>query len=125
MGSDDSHHAGRVRCVGGGLPLGLLWGVGFVPPGSVRVEAVSSDPTVLASAYLVGTKVVVVALNTGPGEKLVQVAFGAGTPCVQLVSSERSSSFETARVLDPVALTAPGFTVPLPATSVTTFVATP
>lgn len=97
----------------------------FVPPGSVRIDATSSDPAILASAYLTGTKIVVVALNTGAAEKTIQVALGTGSPCVQVVTSERTSGFETARILDPLALTGPGFTTALPATSVSTFLLTP
>ncbi len=102
------------------------WAMGhwsrFVPPGAIRVQASSSDAAVLATAWLVGEQLVVVALNVGGGEKSVQVALGAGSPCVRTMTSERSSSFETARVLDPVTLTGAGFTTGLPATSVTTFV---
>ncbi len=105
------------------------WAMGhysrFIPPGAVRVAALSSDPAVLASAFLVADRVVVVTLNTGGSEKSIQVALGAGTPCVQAVSSERSSSFETARILDPITLAGPGFTTALPATSITSFVLTP
>ncbi len=97
----------------------------FVPPGAVRVEVTSSDPAILASAYLTGTRLVVVALNTGGSEKTIQVAFGDGSPCVQLVTSERTSGFETARILEPLALAGPGFTTALPPTSLTTFVASP
>ncbi|MES2304415.1 MAG: glycoside hydrolase family 30 beta sandwich domain-containing protein [Gemmatimonadota bacterium] len=101
------------------------WAMGqysrFVLPGSVRVDATSSDPAVLVTAYLVGNRIVVVALNTGAAEKSVQVTLGAGAPCVLQMTAERTTSFETARVLDPVTLTGPGFTTTLPAGSITTF----
>lgn len=97
----------------------------FVPPGAVRIAAVSSDAGVLVDAWLVGDRLVVVALNASGSEKSVQVALAAGSPCVQQLLAERSSSFETARILDPVALSAPGFAMALPVTSVTTFVMTP
>ena len=67
----------------------------------------------------------VVAINTGAGEKSVQFALGSGSPCVQRFSAERTTNFETARVLDPVTLAGPGFTTALPGTSITTFVITP
>ncbi|MEO5798096.1 MAG: glycoside hydrolase family 30 beta sandwich domain-containing protein [Gemmatimonadales bacterium] len=102
-----------------------FWAMGqysrFVLPGSVRVSATSSDPAVLVTAYLVGNRVVVVALNTGGVEKSVQVALGAGAPCVLQLTAERTGVLETARVLDPVTLTGPGFTTALPAGSITTF----
>ena len=97
----------------------------FIPPGAVRILATSSDPSVLTTAYLVADRLVVVALNTGGSEKSVQVAFGAGSPCVQVMTSERSSGSETARILEPVTLTGPGFTTALPSGSITTFVALP
>lgn len=97
----------------------------FLPPGAVRVDAASSDPSILATAWLTGDQVVVIALNVGGSAKSVQVALGAGSPCVRELTSERSGAVETARVLDPVTLTGPGFTTALPAGTVTTFVARP
>ncbi len=96
-----------------------------VPAGAITLDAVSSDPGVQATAWLVADHLVVVALNVGSSAKSVQVALGAGSPCVRTMTAERTSGFETARVLDPVTLTGPGFTTTLPAGSVTTFVVRP
>lgn len=97
----------------------------FLPTGAVRVQASGNDGAVLTDAWLVGDHLVVVAINTGPSEKPVQFALGSGSPCVQRFTAERSTNFETARVLDPAALAGPGFTTALPGTSITTFVITP
>ena len=94
----------------------------FIPPGAVRVRAVSSDPAVQATAFLNGDSVVVVAVNTVATDRTAQVALGGGTPCVQGVTSERTTAVESGRILDPFTLTGPGFTTSLPGTSVTTFV---
>jgi len=94
----------------------------FVPPGAVRVRAVSSDPGVLATAFVNGDSVIVVAVNTLASDRSVQVALGAGTPCVKGVTSERTTALESGRILDPFTLTGPGYTTSLPGTSVTSFV---
>jgi len=94
----------------------------FIPPGAVRIRAVSSDPGVEVTAFLNGDSVVVVAVNTVTADRTVQVALGAGTPCVQGVTSKRTTAIESGRILDPFTLSGPGFTTTLPATSVTTFV---
>jgi O-glycosyl hydrolase len=94
----------------------------FIRPGAVRIRATSSDPQVKVTAFLNGDSVVVVAVNTATADRSVQVGLGAGSPCVKTVTSERTSTLESAHILDPFTLTGPGFTSALPATSVTTFV---
>ncbi len=97
----------------------------FILPGAARVQATSSDGSVLITAYVVADQLVLVALNTGGADKSVQVALAAGSPCVRSMTSERTSSAETALGLLPVNLTGPGFTTTLKAGSITTFVAAP
>lgn len=97
----------------------------FVLPGSVRIDAISGDASIKATAWLVEDHLVIVALNVGGGDRSVQFALGPGAPCVRTMTAERTGLVETARILDPVTLTGPGFTTTLPATTVTTFVLRP
>ncbi len=97
----------------------------FVPPGSTRIGLSSSSPTVQATAFLVGDRVVVVALNSGSTGSSVQMALGQGMTCLRRMTAERTSAAEAARVLESATLTGPGFTTALPARSLTTFVLAP
>lgn len=96
----------------------------FVRPGTVRVSAdAGGDPSLLASAYFDGTKVVLVALNTGASSKAVRFELGAGIPCVTSLTGTRTSASENGVALPSATLAAPHFVTSLPAMSITTLVA--
>ncbi|MDB4883642.1 MAG: hypothetical protein JWL95_2408 [Gemmatimonadetes bacterium] len=98
----------------------------FVRPGAVRIGATSSDPNVKATAYIDGTKVIVVASYLPPPElffeRQVRVELGTGGPCVHRADRVRTSTSDRWLSLGSLTVTAPRFSTALPARSVTTFV---
>lgn len=95
-----------------------------VRPGTPRVAAsVASDPAVRVSAYFDGTRVVLVALNTGPAARSVRFELGQNIPCVRTVHATRTSAAENGAPLPDLGLAAPHFVTSLPAMSITTLIA--
>ncbi|MEO6526764.1 MAG: hypothetical protein ABIP93_09090 [Gemmatimonadaceae bacterium] len=98
----------------------------YVRPGAVRVGATSSDPNILATAYVDGTKLIVVATFLGvPGsgfERRVRVELGAGGPCVRRADVIRSGGSDQWFALPMLSVDVPRFSMALPARTVTTFV---
>lgn len=96
----------------------------FVRPGAVRIAATSSDPNVLATAYVDGYKLIVVATFLGPGffERLVRVELGSGGPCVRRVDALRTSASDSWLATPTARTDVPRFSAKLPARSITTFV---
>jgi O-glycosyl hydrolase len=98
----------------------------YVKPGAVRVGATSSDPNVLATAYVDGTKLIVVATYAPPPavffERLVRVELGTGGPCVKRVEGFRSGLSDAWLALQPLNIDVPRFSMTLPVRTVTTFV---
>ncbi len=93
----------------------------FLPPGSTRVQTSSSVPNVLVSAYAVGDRVVVIAINTGGAPISTQFLLGAGTPCIRTVTGMRTSETLSSSLIPTATLSGPGILDNLPARSVTTF----
>jgi glucuronoarabinoxylan endo-1,4-beta-xylanase len=105
-------------------PTPIYWITGqysrFVRPGFVRVSASSSSGNVLASAYVGGRRVVVVATNPGSSQQNVRFAITGGR-VRGTVTSYRSSATEHWRTLAPAASRGGGFSATLPPQSMTTF----
>ena len=102
----------------------------FVRPGAVRVAATSSDPNVKATAYVDGTKLIIVATFLGDGgtiefERQVRFELGAGGPCVKRADVVRSSATDSWNSLGSVSVDVPRINYALPVRSVTTFVGQP
>ncbi|MDB4883643.1 MAG: hypothetical protein JWL95_2409, partial [Gemmatimonadetes bacterium] len=94
----------------------------FVRPGAVRIAAASADSDVKATAYVDGTKLIVVATNVGSREHAMRVELGSGVPCVKKADAVRTSDTDSWRPLPTTTLDAPRFTATLPPRSITTFV---
>ena len=98
----------------------------FVRPGAVRVAATSNDPTVKATAYVDGTKLIIVAMNSGvPGlyfERQVRVELGAGGPCVRRADVVRTSASDSWLSLGSISVDVPRIRTALPVRSIVTFV---
>ncbi|MEO8561764.1 MAG: hypothetical protein ABI601_06795 [bacterium] len=102
----------------------------FVRPGAVRVAATSNDPNVKATAYVDGTKLIIVATFLGiPGpimfERQVRFELGAGGPCVKRADIVRSSATDSWASLASVSTEVPRISYALQVRSVTTFVGQP
>ena len=91
----------------------------FVRPGARRVEATSTDPEVKVSAVADGPRAVIVAINHGAVDKLVDGGL-RGFPGVASLIPVRTSRTEDWAPSSPVEVAAGRFTVTLPASSVTT-----
>jgi O-glycosyl hydrolase len=98
----------------------------FVPPGAVRIGATSSDPFVKASAYVNGTKLIVIVMFTGvpgsPFERPVRIELGPGGPCVKRATIVRTSDAESWLALPQLFTDIPRLNVTLPVHSIVTFV---
>ena len=96
----------------------------FVPPGAVRIKATSNDPNLVGTAYVLGAKLIVVAIYLGfPYEHAVRVELGTGAPCVKRFNAVRTSDAESWNILPQGFTTIPRISVTMPARSVLTFVA--
>jgi len=98
----------------------------FVRPGAVRVAATSSDPQLKATAYVDGSKLIVIATFVSPPgiffERRVRIELGAGGPCVRRADIVRSSAGEGWLELPSVSVDVPRIITSLPIRSVTTIV---
>jgi O-glycosyl hydrolase len=94
----------------------------FVRPGSTRVDASSSDPAVLVSAYKHGRKVVIVATNTAPDARTFSVHVPKGR-ILRKVSLVQTTATSGLKALKPLRSRHNSFAGVLPAESVTTFLA--
>jgi O-glycosyl hydrolase len=98
----------------------------FVRPGAIRVAATSNDPTVLATAFVDGTKLIVVVTNVGnPGdffERRARIELGSGGPCVKRADAVRTSTSDNWLPLASINVDVPRISTSLPVKSVTTFV---
>jgi hypothetical protein len=98
----------------------------FVRPGAVRIGATSSDPTVKASAFVDGTKLIVIVMyDSPPGlffERPVRIELGAGGPCVKRASLVRTGDGENWIDLPQVFTDIPRLATRVPVHGVVTFV---
>ncbi|HEV7992532.1 MAG TPA: hypothetical protein VGP25_11950 [Gemmatimonadaceae bacterium] len=98
----------------------------FVRPGAVRVAATSNDPSVLASAYVDGTKLIIVVTNVAhPGdffERRMRIELGSGGPCVKRADVVRTGAADNWSPLSTVSVDVPRISLTLPVHSITTFV---
>ena len=92
----------------------------FVPPGARRVRATSTDARVLATAFRVEGRPVVVAVNDASLRKVTRFEI-AGFDGVGAFRPVRTSMTEEWRELAPAAVEDGGFVATLPPWSVTTF----
>ena len=90
----------------------------FVPPGSVRVEATSTDASVQVSAFDTPGGRVVVLLNRSAEPRPVELA----VPGVRRLTATRTSGREDVAGLPPVELTGGRVTITLPTPSLTTLI---
>jgi len=96
----------------------------FVRPGAVRIAASSSDPELKVAAFLEGSKVVLVATNTGTRDHTVRFELGSNATCGARMESVRTTDSEGWSSLPATALDQPRFAATVPGGSVTTFVGT-
>lgn len=93
----------------------------FVLPGAKRVDANSSDSTVLASAFVLDGKLTIVALNEGIIPKTVRFSMGS-SPASGTMRVVRTSDTEKLAPIGTVVVTNGAFNVDLPAQSITTLI---
>jgi hypothetical protein len=98
----------------------------YVPPGAVRIGATSSDPYLKATAYVDGTKLIVVAVFLGrPGnffERQVRVELGKDAPCVKRVQPVRTGDGESWVILPQLSTDIPRINIAMPVRSIVTLV---
>jgi O-glycosyl hydrolase len=95
----------------------------FVMRGAVRVAATSSDPDLLAAAFVDGAKLIVVATYLGgPFERAVRLELGAGGPCVKRLESVRTGDAQGWLTLPQTFISSPRVSAIVPAHSITTWV---
>lgn len=92
----------------------------FVRPGARRIEAVSSHRAVLASAFVDGAKLAVVALNTGRKDVSMVLNIVPQWPNGSILSVMRTSAQEDGIGLKPVRVDGATIAIVLPAASITT-----
>jgi O-glycosyl hydrolase len=102
----------------------------YLRPGAVRVAASSNDPNVKATAYVDGTKLIVIATYLGDGktiqfERQTRIELGSGGPCVKRADVSRASATDNGVLLGSVSVDIPRITYALQVRSVTTFVGQP
>jgi O-glycosyl hydrolase len=102
----------------------------YVRPGAVRVSASSDDPNVKVTAYVDGTKLIIVATFLGDGrtiqfDRQVRIELGSGGPCVKRADVSRASATDNGVLLGSVSVDVPRITYSLQVRSVTTFVGQP
>lgn len=95
----------------------------YIPPGSVRIRADSSQNAVKVTAYSKDGAPVIVAINntTDPISTRINLAGFNGISVLQRV---RTSEVEDGASLSPVSMTGNGFSESLPAHSITTYFST-
>jgi len=98
----------------------------FVPSGAVRIGATSSEPYVKATAYVDGTKLIVVAIFLGrPNnyfERQVRIELGKDAPCVKRVQPVRTADADGWVILPQQFTDIPRVNVTLPVRSMVTIV---
>jgi O-glycosyl hydrolase len=95
----------------------------YVPPGAVRIEATSNDPSMLPLAFVDGAKLIVIVTYTGaPYERQVNINLGTDGPCVKRATSVRTSDSESWNEQTQYFTEVPRITVTLPARTMITFV---
>ncbi len=92
----------------------------FVPPGARRIRAASSDGAVRVSAFLTGSRPVLVAVNNSTGAKTIRVSV-RGVDGLTAMVPVRTTASENWRRMPELAVRDGAFTVTLAPTSVTTF----
>ncbi|MEO7323219.1 MAG: hypothetical protein ABIW82_00150 [Dokdonella sp.] len=95
----------------------------FIPPGARRIQAASSAPAVLTTAYLDRANLIIVAINTDGAAHTVSLNV-AGTPLPASATAQptRTSDSEDWAALRVIGISGSGFSATLPHNSVTTFV---
>ena len=95
----------------------------FIPAGAVRIKATTNDPNLVASAYVDGAKLIVVAIYLGfPYEHPVRVELGTSAPCVKRFNAVRTTDAESWNILPQGFTDIPRISVTMPARSIVTFV---
>jgi len=96
----------------------------FVRPGARRIQALSSANTVLTTAYLDRSRLVVVAINTDTVDHTAAFTInGVALPASATVQPTRTSASDDWATLNPLVVSGSAFTTTLAHNSVTTFVA--
>lgn len=114
------NEAGKVIITGIGYAIGHY--ARWISRGAVRVEATSSDPLVLASAFHDESKrrVALVLINNAADARRITVSLN-GVTLTGSVEGEQSSEESRWKKLPPIAADAKSFTVTLPPQSVSSF----
>ena len=98
----------------------------FVPPGAVRIGATSNEPFLKATAYVDGTRLIVVAIFLGrPGnfyERQVRIELGKDAPCVKRVQAVRTADLDDWLILPQQFTDIPRIYATLPVRSMVTLV---
>ena len=93
----------------------------FIEPGSTRIQATSTDAAIQTTAYVSGSELVFVAINTNHGSQ--DVTFNlSGLPSSAQFELVRTSATENWATLPSVSLSESSFTATLLGNSITTFI---
>jgi O-glycosyl hydrolase len=93
----------------------------YVLPGAKRVELASSDGSILVTAFTLGGKITIVALNDDTSARAVRFVVG-GASGLRNLNVVRTSDTENISPIGHVVVTGGGFSIELPARSISTFV---
>lgn len=92
----------------------------YIQPGSLRIDAVSSNIDVRATAYKNGTELAIVVINNHSNPQIIDVAIN-GISSLSTLKSVRTSLTENWEVLTDIMVSSDSFITTLPANSITTF----